>query len=202
MAQKAVAKETDSKKMRTKDLIYAGAFGAIYLVAMLVIVMGSGMIPILYILAPLTVGLVCGTIYEICVLKVRKFGVALILGVLFALVACMGNIPGLVLAILAAFGAELIIRAGKYQSKKMYLASFVVFNINMACPYTMLLFARDQFLALSAQYYGQAHADGLAAVAPDGIWFAILALAIAGGIGGALIASKLISKHFAKAGVL
>lgn len=51
------------KKLRTKELIYAGAFGALYIVLMLVIVLGTSMIPILYILAPITVGLVCGTVY-------------------------------------------------------------------------------------------------------------------------------------------
>ena len=32
----------DSQKMTAKDLMYAGAFAAIYIVLMLVIVMGSG----------------------------------------------------------------------------------------------------------------------------------------------------------------
>ncbi|MBQ9068316.1 MAG: MptD family putative ECF transporter S component, partial [Eggerthellaceae bacterium] len=156
-----------SKKMRTRDLIYAGAFGAIYLVVMLAIVMGCSTVPILYLMAPLFVGIVCGTIYEMCVLKVHKFGAALILGVLFALVACGSNYIGLALAIVFALIAELVIRAGKYESKKMYLASFVVFNLNMACPYTMLQFARDEFLARTVEFYGQGHADALAAVAPD-----------------------------------
>ena len=52
------------KKMRTKDFIYAGAFGALYIVLMLIIVMGSSAIsPVLYFMAPLTVGLICGTVY-------------------------------------------------------------------------------------------------------------------------------------------
>jgi len=106
-------------------------FGAIYLVVMLVVVMLSGMIPILYLIAPLTVGIVCGTIYEMCVLKVHKFGAALILGALFALVSCTSNILSLVCAIVVAILAELVIKAGGYTSKKMYLASFVVFNLNI-----------------------------------------------------------------------
>ena len=78
-----------------------------------------------------------------CVLKVRKFGPALILGVLFALVACASAGPiSLALAIAFALAAEFIIMAGKYQSKKLYLLSFVVFNCNMACPYLMLQLAR------------------------------------------------------------
>ena len=102
MAKKEITQtaQTSDKKLRTKDLIYAGAFGAIYIVLMLIVVLGTSAIPILYIVAPFTVGVVCATVYELCVLKVHKFGAALILGVLFALVACSGNVLGMVLAIL------------------------------------------------------------------------------------------------------
>ena len=51
---------------------------------MLIVVLGTSAIPVLYILAPFTVGVVCATVYELCVLKVHKFGPALILGVLIA----------------------------------------------------------------------------------------------------------------------
>lgn len=201
IAAKPSTKTTD-RKMRTRDLIYAGAFGAIYLVLMLIIVMGSGAIPILYLLTPLTVGLVCGTVYLLCVVKVHKFGAALILGVLFALVACSASIPGLVLGIAAALGAELVLFLGKYRSKTAYLASFVVFNINMSAPFLMLLLAYDRFLEMVVGYRGQAFADTFAALTPDGIWFAILGLALLGGLGGSFIGSRLIKKHFTKAGIV
>lgn len=199
-----IGTEASSKKMRTRDLIYAGAFGAIYLVLMLIIVMGCSMVsPILYLAAPLFVGVVCGTVYEMCVLKVRKFGPALILGVLFALVACTSAGPlSLVLAIAFALAAELVIMAGKYQSKMMYLLSFVAFNCNMACPYLMLQLARDEFIGRSVEFYGQAYADSLAAIAPTWVFFLCLGVAILGGVIGAFIADKLISKHFAKAGII
>ncbi|MBQ6212990.1 MAG: MptD family putative ECF transporter S component, partial [Ruminococcus sp.] len=167
MAKKEIAASANNnKKLRTKELIYAGAFGALYIVLMLVIVLGTSMIPILYLLAPITVGLVCGTVYMLCVLKVRKFGAALILGVLFAICACSNAWFSFVGALAAALLAELVIKLGKYRSKKMYLLSFVVFNLNMACPYMMLSFARDSFLKRSVEYYGQEYADGIEKIAP------------------------------------
>ena len=208
MAKKELTQETTTtasdKKMRTRDLIYAGAFGAIYLVVMLIIVLATSMaMPILYLMAPLFVGIVCGTIYEMCVLKVRKFGAALILGVLFALVACTSaGMLSCALAVVFALLAELVILAGKYKSKLMYLLSFVVFNLNMACPYLMLQIARDEFLGRSVEFYGQGYADALAAVAPDWVFFMCLGFALLGGIIGALVASKLIAKHFEKAGII
>ena len=190
------------KKLRTKELIYAGAFGALYIVLMLIVVLGTSMIPILYILAPITVGLVCGTVYMLCVLKVRKFGAALILGVLFALTACSGAWYSIVGAIAAALLAEVVIMLGKYKSKKMYLLSFIVFNLNMACPYMRLTFDRDAFLQRSLEFYGQEYADGIAAFATDWIFFALLGFAVIGGIIGSLLANVLIKKHFTKAGVV
>lgn len=204
MAKKEISntQQSSDRKLQTRDLIYAGAFGAIYLVLMLIIVMGSGMVPILYILSPLTVGIVCGTVYELCVLKVHKFGAALILGILFALVAASSNIVGLICAIVIALIAELIIRAGGYKSKKMYLASFPVFNLNMVCPFSTLVLNRDAFFEKAVGYYGQDYADKVAALTPSWIIFALIGLALLGGIIGALIAGRLISRHFEKAGIV
>ena len=204
MAKKELTTDTrqDEKKMRTKDLIYAGAFGAIYIVLMLIVVLATSAIPILYIIAPFTVGVVCATVYELCVLKVRKFGPALILGVLFALVACSGNILGMVLAVAAALLAELIILAGRYRSKKLFLLSFLAFNLNMVCPYTMLYFHRDEFMARSVSFYGQGFADELAKYAVNGLAFLQIGLALVGAAVGVLIASKLIKKHFEKANIV
>ena len=75
------------KKMRTSDIIYAGVCGVIYIVLMLIIVRGSSVIsPILYFMAPLTVGLIGGTVYMLCVLKIHKFGAALVVGGLFTVI--------------------------------------------------------------------------------------------------------------------
>jgi len=190
------------KKMRTKELIFAGAFAAIYIVVMLIIVMSTGMVPVLYIAAPIPVGMVCGTIYLLSVLKARRFGAALIMGVLFALVACNGAVYCLVSAIVFALLAELIIFLGKYKSKKMYLLSFVVFNLNMSCPYMIMWLNYEGFMKRANDYYGEAYASGLGAVTPSWIWYLIFVFAIIGGILGAVIGGKLVNKHFKKAGIV
>jgi len=192
------------KKMRTKDLIYAGAFGAIYIVLMLIIVMGSSAIsPILYFMAPLMVGLVCGTVYMLCVLKVHKFGAALVFGAFFTLIACSQSLYAVILSLTAAFTAEMILFLGKYSSRKMYLLSFVFFNLNMSAPTLLLLTDYDQFITLVEKYNGAAYAQTLTKLAFNGkIWFAILGCALIGGIGGALIAKNLVKKHFEKAGAV
>ncbi len=193
----------DRGKMRTKDLIFAGAFGAIYLVLMLAIVMGSGVVPILYLLSPLTVGIVCATVYMLCVMRVRKFGAALIVGVLFALIAATSYLPSFCLAIVAALAAEIVLKVGKYQSRKAYLLSYVFFNINMAAPFLMLVFDRDRFLSIAESFSGAEHAQVLGALAPNNyFWFVSLGLAVLGALIGGFLSTKLIRKHFEKAGIV
>lgn len=204
MAKKEVVNPTtkDTKKLQAKDLIFAGAFGAIYIVVMLIIVMVCGSIPILYLISPLFVGIVCATIYELCVLKVRKFGAALILGILFAVTASSGYLPGMFMAIGVAVLSEVVLLLGKYKSKKMFLISFLVFNINMVCPFSNLYLNRESFMAMASEYYGEAYANGVASLATSWMPIAQIGLAVVGAGIGVLIASKLIKKHFEKAGIV
>ncbi len=204
MARKEVVNIQDQsdKKLRTKDLIFAGAFGAIYVVLMLIVVMSAGAIPILYIGSPFLVGVVCATVYELCVLKVRKFGAALILGVLFAFTTSSAYLPGLILAIVVALLAEVVMMIGKYRSKKMFLLSFIVFNLNMVCPFTNLYFNRDAFMAMATEYYSPEYAAGVAKFATAWLPLVQIGLAILGAAIGAFIASKLIKKHFERAGIV
>ena len=188
------------KKMDIKDFIYAGVFGAIYIVLMLIIMMGSAAIsPILYFMAPLIVGLVCSTVYMYCMLKVHKFGTALIFGVLFTVTTCYQSLYAILFSLAAALTAELILFLGNYKSQKMYLLSFVFFNLNMSAPTILLLFNYSRFMSLAEKRRGFTYAQSLAKVAFNGkIWYAILCCAVIGGIGGALITKNLVKKYFEK----
>lgn len=189
-------------KLKTKDLIYAGAFGAIYLVAALVIVMGTGIIPVLYILSPLIVGVICATVYMVYVTKVRKFGAILILAVLFGLVTSSVSFLPLIWSVAMGIIAELIARGGKYHSKSMFMVSYLVFNLNMIGPFFMLVYAKKQFLTMSIKYYGEEYGRVIDKLTPSWIIFALAALAVAGALIGVLLAGGFMKKHFEKAGIV
>ncbi len=189
-------------KLKTRDLIYAGAFGAVYLILMLVIVMGSGIVPVLYILSPLTVGIICATVYMLYVIKIKKFGAILILAVLFGLVSSVNSVYALAWTVLTGIAAELIARAGKYQSKKMFMVSYWIFNLNMIGPFLMLIYAKQQFIDMCVEYYGKDYAAAVDALTPSWIIFALAGLAVVGAVIGTLLASGFIRKHFEKAGVV
>ena len=50
-------------KLTTKDLITAGAFGAIYLVLLTVLSSVLTIVPILFLATPLIAGIILGTVY-------------------------------------------------------------------------------------------------------------------------------------------
>lgn len=190
------------QKLKTKDFIYAGAFGAIYIILMLVVVTGTSIIPVLYMLAPFIVGCVCGTVYMLYVTKIRKFGAILILAFLFGIVTSSSSIVSLIWALICGIVAELIGKAGKYESKKLFMSSYLVFNLTMIGPFLMLVFAKQHFIELCSQFYGLDYAAAIDRLMPGWIIFVLMGLAVAGGGVGVLLASRFAKKHFEKAGMM
>ncbi len=193
-------------KLKTKDLIYAGAFAALYIIALFIIVMTVGMIPILYLISPLFVGIIGATIYMMYVTKVKKFGAILILATLFGLIMSAGG-HGLTILLCVPIGivAELIAKAGAYNSKKMFALSYIVYNITMVAPFYGLYFASEQFIEECNLYYGEEYASVISNVVNTygAAFMGIQAiLAVIGAAIGVVVASKLFKKHFEKAGLV
>lgn len=188
------------QKLKTKDFIYAGAFGAIYIILTLVLVTGTSIIPVLYVLAPFIVGCVCGTVYMLYVTKIRKFGAILILAFLFGIVTSSSSFISFIWALICGIAAELIARAGNYESKRLFMISYLVFNLTMIGPFLMLVFARRHFIDLCQQFYGSDYAAAIDHLMPGWIIFVLMGLAVAGGGAGVLLFSKFAKKHFEKAG--
>lgn len=197
------SQQPERKKIDTKSLIQSGAFAAIYFVLMFIIVMGSTVVsPALYLASPLTVGIITGTVYLLSVLKVKSIVPVIVMGVLFFFGAG-GNSPvGAAITIAATVAACVILVVSKFRSKLMFCLSFVVYNLTMAAPFAMLATARDQFIGMVESYYGDAMVAQFEALTPDWIFPALVALALVGGALGALIGSRLVDKHFKRAGVL
>ena len=66
-------------KLTTKDLITAGAFGAIYLVLLTVLSSVLTIVPILFLATPLIAGIILGTVYMLYATKVPRTGAILVL---------------------------------------------------------------------------------------------------------------------------
>jgi energy-coupling factor transport system substrate-specific component len=192
-----------ARKLSTRDLIIAGAFAAVYLVVLLGVVMGLGVIPILFLMVPLFLGIILGPIFSVYCTKLNKPGALLILAVLVGLVEAMtGNWYALAWAVIVGLIAELLARAGKYRSKSFYKVSYTVFSLTNMGPFWLVVLAKPAWLAACAQYYGADYVATIDALTPSWIVLVFIALALVGGIIGAFIGQGLLKKHFEKAGVV
>ncbi len=194
---------SEKTKLKSKDLIVAGAFAALYVVVLFITVGLTGFIPVLYLMAPLILGVVLGSIYMLYVTKVPKRGAIFILAVAVGLVTSMGGVwlAG-VWSLLCGLVAELIVYAGKYRSRKLYVISYMVFACTGMGPFWLLVFAKEAFLQACLNYYNQDYVNKLDALTPSWFIFVLLGLALTGGLIGGLLGNKLLKKHFEKAGVV
>ena len=83
---------TKTNKLKTKDLIVAGAFAALYVVVLFAVVTVMGFVPILYLIAPFVNSVILGCIYMMYVMKVPKTGAILILSVAVGLLTSTGGV--------------------------------------------------------------------------------------------------------------
>lgn len=192
-----------SAQLRTQDLIIAGAFAALYILVMFASVSLMGMVPILYILVPLIAPIILGSIYMLYVTKIPKPGAILILSAIVGLITSMGGMWfGLIWALIVGVIGELIARAGRYRSKKMYIASYCAFACTNMGPFWAIVLAKPAFLESCVSYYGADYAATIDKLTPNWIIFAMIGMAIVGGLLGGLLGGKLMKKHFEKAGVV
>lgn len=113
---------TKTNKLKTKDLIVAGAFAALYVVVLFAVVTVMGFVPILYLIAPFVNSVILGCIYMMYVTKVPKTGAILILAVAVGLLTSTGGVwVSLIWCLALGIVAELIARAGNHKSKRSYI---------------------------------------------------------------------------------
>ncbi|MFI3378564.1 MptD family putative ECF transporter S component [Mammaliicoccus sciuri] len=190
------------KKMNTKDYIFAGAFAAIYIVILVATGMLFGLNPVTFLLTPLITGIILGPVFILYISKVPKRGAVFILAILSGLTLSSTTIAPLFIAIITGILAEIVLKDRSKYTKLKNIVAYSIFNIIVVGPFTMLLFARDQFMKSSEYYYGKDYVEQFSALTPNWIILVIVALAIIGGIIGAIIGNKLNKKHFEKAGIV
>lgn len=193
----------EKSKMKSKDLIFAGAFAALYVIVLFVVVSITGFIPVLYIMAPLILAIVLGPIYMLYAAKIPKRGAILILAALVGLITSIGGVwMAGAWSILCGLIAEGIAATGKYRSRKLYQVSYIAFSCTNMGPFWLIILAKDAFLEACLSYYGQDYVDKIDSLTPSWIIFILIGLAVIGGIIGGALGNKLLKKHFEKAGVV
>ena len=190
------------KKLKIKDLVTIGVFAVIYLVIMFSVGM-IGVIPILFLVYPTILGIVSGTVVMLFMVKVQKPWALLIFGMLTPIFMMVeGHTYILVLhAFVVILIAELIRRAGNYNSFKYNMLSFAIFNTWICGSLMQMLWAREKYIEI-AMVMGEDYVNALIKLVTYPNMALVYLGAILGGLIGANIGRILLKKHFIKAGII
>lgn len=191
-----------SKRLNAKDLIHVGIYTAICAVLCCIVAM-TGIIPIMMVLLVVFVPLLTGIPYMMFLTKVKKFGMILILNVLMGALMWVTGMSyyALIVGTISGLIAEFIYRSGNYQSKWRGILAYSISGIYCWANYFGIFFNADAYFS-SRQNFGQDYIDAVTKMLPAWMCPVLLAVDVLCGIIGGWIGTKILKKHFAKAGIV
>lgn len=194
-----------SNTKKSKRLVSAGVFIALYFVVFLIVGMCCMPIPVLYLLMSSLIALVAAPVYMMLLAKAPMHGpifIAAILPCLFLML--QGNIWIVALTgIAAGIAAEVIAGLGKFKNSRLNTISYLVFSQNLLGGFLPIWVMRDYYFAdtlergMSADF-----CNTLESLTPVWVLLVMIAGTIILGLIGCIIGKKMFKKHFEKAGML
>lgn len=192
-------------KLKGKDLITIGIYTAIYFVINFVFML-SGMIPVMWIFMPTLIALFTGIPYMMICNKVQKTGAILIMGAITVLIYyATGQFTTVILATFAigCVLAEIVRRLTKYKSFSGNTLSFALFSIGMiGSPLPIWLFKKSFFDHIAECGMSKDYISTLEKFTSPAVLVGVIVSTLICSVLGALIAKKIMNKHFKKAGVI
>jgi energy-coupling factor transport system substrate-specific component len=191
------------KGLSSRDLITIGIFNAVSIVLYIVIGIATMPVPLLHILAvqPLA-AIVCGAVFLLLATKVQKQGIFLVSGLLYGIIfsILMGLYATLILGPLFGFIADKV--CGDYKSSIKMSVGYSVFMLGLYYGQIFFFFFfTDWFLALF-EGNALAHKQTVTQVMTGGMLGIMTVVILLTGALGGFIGTKMLKKHFIKAGVV
>lgn len=189
-------------KLQIKDVVTIGVFAVIYLAVMFCVGM-IGIVPILFLVYPMLLGIVSGPIVMLLMAKVQKPWGLFILGIIAPLVMFLMGHTYVVLvhSIIVMLIAELIRKKGEYKSFFYNALAFAVFSTWSCASLMQMLWARERYMEL-AMMMGEAYVRALERLITYPNMAMVYIGAVIGGLFGAYIGKIFLKKHFIKAGIV
>lgn len=185
-----------------RDLVTCAIFTVIYFVIFFACGM-TGMIPIMAFLFPLPLALVSGISQMLFYTKVHAFGMVTVMGALLGLIAfLMGYGPlGLGFGVVCGLIADLILKAGGYKSLKCSVASHCVFSLWVIGTMLPMWILGQAYFEPYRASQGDAFVNEAMALLSVGMLVAIVIGIVVCALVGAFIGTKVLKKHFERAGI-
>ena len=199
----AEKRQIDKKSgIGVRDLVTCAVFTVIYFIIFFACGM-TGFVPIMAFLFPLPLALVSGIPQMLFYTKVRSFGMVTIMGALLGLISfLMGYGPiGLCFGVACGLIADLILRAGEYKSLKCSVASHCVFSLWVIGTMLPMWILGQAYFEPYRASQGDAFVNEMMAYLSGGMLVPVVAGIVVCALVGAAIGTKVLRKHFERAGI-
>ncbi len=190
-----------NNRLNAKDLINVGVYTAICAVICCVVAI-SGVIPVMMLLLVVFVPILTGIPYMLFLTKVKKFGMILILNMLMGALMWVTGMSyyALVVGTISGLIAEFIYRAGGYKSKWHGIIAYAISGLYCWANYFGIFYNAEAYFS-TRQNFGQEYIDSVTRLLPLWMCPVLLIVDVVCGIIGGWLGTKLLKKHFEKAGI-
>ncbi|HHX37596.1 MAG TPA: MptD family putative ECF transporter S component [Clostridiaceae bacterium] len=190
------------QRITGKDLLNVGIF-AVLITVLLIPISFIGFIPYLMPLYCVFMPLVAGIPWMLFAAKTHKRGPVFLLGILLSILLMLTGMGwySIPLTIISSLLAELIIKKGNYMSSKHMIWAHSVFSLWVFGSFIPLFFMADAYWANASSYGDDYIRTAKMIFQPWLLPIMIVACIVFGYLGG-LLGRKIMSKHFAKAGIV
>ena len=157
------------------------------------------------ILLPAVAALISGSVYMLLAAKLQKFGGISIMGLVMGLFFFVSGhfVLSFAANIVCGVLADWVASRSQYRSKKVLLASYVIFSYGLTGPILPLWFMKDAYIAnLTARGKDATYIDTLFAPINNGGFVAAMAAILVCAVLGGLFGQRMMKKHFEKAGIV
>ncbi|MGO2111805.1 MAG: MptD family putative ECF transporter S component [Pseudoclavibacter sp.] len=203
-AMTATARPPLSLRFTARDLVSVGIFAVIYFVVIFAVSMVGIISPLVMLLTLPLSPIVAGIPFMLFLTRIRHAGMLTLFGIVLALLDLMIGHPwqaALVLIVVSMLG-DLILWAGRYRSTWAAIWTYTVFSCWFIGPWIPFFANRDEYIrSQTVGGMGGDYAQAFDQIVSGPAVLAMVGATIVCGFLGALLGTRLLRKHFRRAGL-
>lgn len=190
------------RRMTPRDLVNVGLYTVLYFIVLCIGALGHLVTPALMLVGFGVAIVLDGTIVMLYLAKTPVFGSMTILAGIIGLAMCGHFWATFPIALVLGLIADVIAWSGRYRSRIRNVIAYGVFTLWFVCPYLPIIINSDAYYASLTARMGSDYTHTMQSIFTPGL---IIVFALCGallGMLGAWAGTKLVDKHFAKAGMV
>ncbi len=195
--------DTQTERLNARDLITIGVFNALILVVYSVLEAIIQPIPGMGLFNAGLAGFLMAPLYLLLAARVKKVGVFTITSVLYAgFVALVGMYTAIIPVLIGGVLADMVGRMKKFRTSGILIVAYTVYiTLQAVGNYSIAVINPQRFAARLDPVAREKFMEG---VNLFNAWIgtAVLVLAVIGSIAGGILATRMLRRHFVKAGLI